>query len=580
MAVHAKIFPNGLVRVAGSGEDVERLLASHYLRRDGRLWKTWWTYATDLRRDFPHVVFREGSAAALQSLVRTIEEARRGDDARVRSLFDLATPPKPFQFEAIHFAVSQRYVVLADGVGLGKTIEAMGAMLATFASGQARRAVICVPASLKSQWFRELHDKANSRVLPAAVKIATGTPQQRRALYRSDWRVLIISHDVTRIDADVLEGVTRTIDFVILDEASVLKNGTGPTVAALHRVFRFARWRLALTATPIENGLLDLYHVFRWVDRKVFMSQLHFNDRYVLFRRQHFSVKKKGGPETGSAKMNQLVPYKYINLNEVKAKIRPAFVRRTAKEVGVQLPSVSFTREVIELAAPQRKVYDLVRDRVKLLCEANPELAGEALSSPIQALRQACDSTELVPEGASLARPSSSKVVRLKELLDGEFRGEQVLIFTDYERFVRILMRELRKHEPVSYTGPMSERERRLSIDMFTRGRRRIMIATKAAERGHNLQCAGLVVNVDLPWNPAALKQRLGRLRRLESKHDVIRVRDFAAEDTIETKLIAPKLEFKHRVAEDVLGEDELSRAPGPGVEYSDLSAKNLKDKI
>jgi SNF2 family DNA or RNA helicase len=218
-----------------------------------------------------------------------------------------------------------------------------------------------------------------------------------------------------------------------------------------------------------------------------------------------------------------------------------------------------------------------VRDRTRQFLDAHPELEGEALMSPIVALRQAANSTELVPEGESLSRPSSAKVERLKELLDGELRGEQVIIFSDFEKFVRILMRELRKHEPVSYTGPMSDRERSFAIDAFTRGRRRVLIGTKAIERGHNLQCAALAVNADLPWNPAALKQRLGRLRRLESKHQVIRIRDLAAEDTVETKLIAPKLDDKHKLAEDVLGEDELSR---PAPDHAGLTSRNVRDKI
>jgi hypothetical protein len=575
VAVHARIFPTGLIRIAGSGADIEKLLACPYLRREGRLWKTKWTYAPDLRRDFPEVVFREGSGAALQHLVRSIEESRRGDDARVRSWFDPSVEPKPFQYPAIHFGLNQKRVVLADGVGLGKTIEAMGVMLGAFALGLARRAAICVPASLKTQWFRELHDKANPRVLPAAVKIATGTPRERLAIYRSPWRVLILSHDICRIDADLLEGIARTIDLAILDEASILKNGVGPTYDAITRSFRFSRFRLALTATPIENGLLDLYHVFRWVDRAVFMSQLHFNDRYVLFRRQRFTVKKRGGA-AGTVKLSQVVPWKYQNLNEVKAKIRPSFIRRTAKEVGVQLPRVS-----VHARGPRARggAAPGLRSRARSYEAPSRGQPGARGRGAHGADRRAAAGVRL-----HRARPGG----RGREAVVGEGRAPQGAprrrtpgrAGLDLLR-LRALRADPHAGAPQARAGLLHGPDEREGAAL--RDRRLHARPTPCSDRDEGDRSAATTCSRaarrqrDLPWNPAALKQRLGRLRRLESKHEVIRVRDLAADDTVETKLIAPKLDDKHKLAEDVLGEDELSR---PAPDHAGLTARNVRDLI
>jgi SNF2 family DNA or RNA helicase len=445
--------------------------------------------------------------------------------------------------------------------------------LGCFARGLTRRAVVIVPSSLKGQWLSEINDKSNPKFRPARIRVVSGDLRWRRELYRSPWQVLIISHDIARIDAEILARFAPTVGLTIVDEASILRNA-GKTADAIVRTFPTA-FRVALTATPIENGLADLYNVFRWVDRRIFISRKYFDDRYIVFRRQHWNVKLKN--KKGVAKMRRVVPHKYVNLPEVKAKIRPAFIRRTAKEVAVELPEITFTREAVELSAKQRAVYERVAERTKRFLEQHPELAGEALASPLVPLRQACDAPELVEEGRGLGI-AAAKVERLKELLDGELRGEQVIIFSDFEQFVRLLARELRAFKPVCFTGPMSETERRISIHQFVRGYRRVLIGTKALERGHNLQVAEVVVNADLPWSPAALKQRLGRARRMESKHQVIRVRDLYAVGTIEETLILPKLSDKHKLFEEVIGEDELSRREEDV--YRGVTARSVRELL
>lgn len=552
MALAAKVFPNGIVRVGASGDDLKLVAQIPYLRPDGQCWATWWTYAADLRRELgDRLHFREGSADALRELTAEIERARFGNNDEVRAWFSAETTPRPFQMEAIHFGLARKRVCIADGVGLGKTVESLGIMLGTFARGLIRRAVIVVPASLRSQWFRELQQHSNPSVLPAAVKLAVGPRPERLEIYKSAWQVLILSYEAVRADRAILVRLAPSVGLVILDEASAIRN-PGQGTDAIFEVFAATPYKIALTATPIENGLHDLYSVLRWVDPKTFMSKKHFDTRYVVWKRQYYKVKMRIG-KTFTRK--NLVPKRYQNLIEVRAKMRPVFIRRTAQEVAVQLPAVTVTRELLELGERQRAVYDLVKERTK---DEVKELHGEQLLAPLQALRQCCDSIELVAEGAG--QRASVKVDRLLELLSGEFRGEQVLIFTDYERFARILERDLRAHQPVMFTGKMSRVDRGLALDLFTRGRRRVLIMTEAGERGLNLQVSGVIVLADIPWNPAAIKQRIGRARRIGSKHSVVRVRCLVAADTVEEKLILPKVDLKQQLSLDVVGADELSR--------------------
>ena len=542
--------------------DEKRLREAQYvLRRRGK-WVTFWPYLVDLRRDSPQGALKWHPAAAgrLRALKARVDTMKVGDDHRVRRCFREDRQPYSFQMEAIHAGLNTKRILVADDTGLGKTIETMGMMLPLLREGLVKRAVLVVPAGLKHQWAEEIDEFA--AVAPDPVLIAGGNPRRRRQLYNRNWRVLLINPELVRIDFEHLAAISNSVGFVALDEASCIRNEESQIAKCMKVLWKHADYRVALTATPVENCLNDLWSIIRWVSPKAFISRAYFESRYVVYKNRSFKVTKKNGREVRVTKREV---DSYQHLREVESKIRHCYIRRRVSEVGMELPELVVSWDRLLLPKRQRDTYKAIKDKLE---DKVKSLRGAALIAPLQALRQACNTTFLVEKDTG-QKHCAVKIDRLRELLKTEFAGEQVIIFTDYERFGRVLARALRSYKPVLYTGKMTKRDRQRSIDSFRLGDRRILIGTKALERGHNLQNAAIVVNIDLPFNPASVLQRLGRIRRIGSKHHTVRLWNMVTVDTVEEKLIMKSLYQKRKVFDDIFvaGDGDGSRALFSGMD-------------
>jgi len=454
----------------------------------------------------------------------------------------------------ISVAASDSLYVVKDHILTHNTIECLGIMLTAFRERSIKRAVLVVPAGLKHQWAEEIEEFALEAPDPVMIAVSGKNPRRRKQLYKKPWRVLIINPELVRIDEDSLREVANGVGFVALDEASCIRNEDSQIARVMKRLWASAIYKVALTATPVENRLADLWSIIRWVSPKAFLSRTYFDRHYIVWRKLRFKVKKRTGRTVTITKEE---PLRYRNLREVESKIRHCYIRRRVSEVGKELPELVVQWDQLLLPKRQRAIYDAVKDKLEKKIKG---LRGVALHAPLQALRQACNSTALVEKDRG-QKHASVKIDRLRELLETEFTGEQVIVFTDYERFGRILKHELRAYRPVTYTGKMNRRDRQQAIDAFRLGDRRILIGTKALERGHNLQNAAIVVNIDLPFNPASVKQRLGRVRRLGSKHQTVRLWNMVVNDTVEERLIMRSLYAKRKLFEGIFESDELTDA-------------------
>lgn len=542
---------------ASDGKERAYLRRIPYLARRGNLAVTWWTYLGDLRRDLRSrkTLWTKRVKKNLPRLIAQSKTNAQGDDEEILRCFNPDKPPYDFQKAGIHFGLNVERCLIADDTGLGKTIQAMGVFFVAREQGRAKRGIIVCPSGLKMQWYEEIHDFA--RNAPETKIVHPGTPKRRQGLYADkSWELLIVNPELLLRDKEAISKI-KGVDFVAVDEASMIRNPETETAKALKSLFSKTRFRLALTATPVENRLRDLFSVFDFVDRKIFMSEEYFNKRYIVWKKIRFTVKKRGGRPV---RVTKVIPDYYQNLGEVRNKIRASYIRRRVSDVGLELPALVVQWEVLTMPPRQKEIYKAIREEVKGKIE---KLRGAALMQPLQGLRQACNSTRLVTKGKGLKRPGQVKVDRLVELLDTELAGEQVIVFTDYERFATLIAKTLKKKGITVglYTGQMKRRERQRDMNAFRVGDRRVLVATQAGERGHNLQNAAVVVNIDLPYNPAALKQRLGRVRRLNSVHETVRMLNMVCADTIEETLIMRKIYTRRQTFESLFGEDELTQA-------------------
>lgn len=514
---------------------------------------TWWTYLTDLRRDIPskRIIWDDSVKKNLKHIVGGLKRAKTGNNNRVYRVFRDHMRPYDFQLAGIHFALNTKRCLIADDTGLGKTIQTIGTMLTVLNEDPNAKALLLVPSGLKFQWYEQIQEFIKDSCIPEEMIIVNTTKKKRIDIYRSNWRLLIMSPEILRLDYQQLRPCLNNLKMVALDEASIIRNEESKISRVMRFMFPNVEYKLALTATPIENKLHDLFSIFQFVDHRVFFSKPYFEKRYIIWRISRFKVKNKKGQEFRVAKRE---PRKYIRLNEVKQKIAPAYIRRTVSDVSLELPGLVVSWEKVNLPKKQMDVYNA--------CKEEEQLKGmrkAAIYSWLQGLRQVCNSTELVMPNEK--KPTHAKVKRIKELLDTELHGEQVIIFSDYEKFVQILARELKKYKVATFTGKGSKRRRFAEMEAFKAGHKRVLICTSAGERGHNLQNAAVIINVDLPFNPAALKQRLGRSRRIGAKHSVTRMINFIALGTIEESIILRKIYGKRDLFEKVFEGDELTKA-------------------
>jgi len=549
------LTPKGTVGLKpGNAADMKTLRTLSYVKRKKGLGVTFWTYLVDVRRDVPkgrlkwapHVLPR------LKRLRQEIANAKKGNDAEVLKAFG-KLKPYPFQIEAIHAGLNTKRLLIADDTGLGKTIEMMGIALVLFRRREIKRAIFVVPAGLKIQWYEELDLFAKN--CPGPIVVANGTAAKRAESYKKPWRILIINPELVWRDEHQLEKLVNGVGFVAFDEASCIRNPDTKTARSMKYLFDKTPYRIAATATPLENRLADLWSIFEFVDPRVFLSRRYFDSRYIVWQKKKFMVFSKRLKR--KVRIVKEEPLRYRNLSEVRSKIAPCFIRRKVSDVGLQLPGLVVGWETLKMGSRQQAVYDAVKDKIAPKLKG---LRGAALRMPLQALRQACNSTALV-EKKGQGKPTHVKIDRLRELLETELAGEQVIVFTDYERFATLLKQELSQYKPVCYTGKMNKRDRQRSISAFRIGDRKLLIGTRALERGHNLQNAAVVVNIDLPFNPASIKQRLGRVRRLGSKHGTCRMINMIATGTVEERLILRRIYTKRKLFEGVFEEDELTHA-------------------
>ena len=433
--------------------------------------------------------------------------------------------------------------VLADEVGLGKTIEA-GLVLKEYAvRGLIHRGLILTPPGLRSQWREEMKEKFG---LP--FELLRGTEDWARHPF------LIASLDTAKREphASAARGVPW--DIVVVDEAHRLKNRESRNskfVASLHR-----RRMLLLTATPVQNDLAELFNLVSLLKPGQLHTFTEFVSRYVA---------------SSDGRVPARVP-------ELRSRLKDVMVRNR-RGISFELPPRRVHSLAVRLTPEERRLYDGVTAFVR-----------EAYGTPVHRLPFAAKLTLIVLQreiGSStfaaartLAKLRESSLFgpehrdRLAALHDeacairanvkaGHLRrflastDEKVLVFTQYLRTLEYL-RGVLESDGISvsiYHGGLSPAAKEDAVRAF-RGDRRCFLSTEAGGEGRNLQFARTLVNYDLPWNPLRIEQRIGRVHRLGQEREV-HVVNLWAVDTVEEYLIE-LLDRKIHMFELVVGELDL----------------------
>ena len=462
----------------------------------------------------------------------------------VSSCFSKEYQPEQYQLKAGQRNYVVGRLLNADPVGMGKTLSSwVTAEIIRREQGQCKTVVICL-ASLKWQWRSELLLYTNERMKALVV---TGTQEERTRIYTrfaeaKGSATIILNYDLLMRDA--YNGLSRAIDsadYVITDEASKLKNRGTKTTKAYKLLTQRVKWKSALTATPIEVGVENLHSIMESLDPLMLGTMTLYKGTYT----KSFPIKLKTGKTIYK-------PTGYRNLPDLNHRVAARRVRRLPQDEGVHLPEIRAQVIWAELGPKQRSAYDSAVSGVLRGLEEDKDVnpmvvVGDAL--------RACLSGALV--GAAGPGIKSTMIV---DQLSDESADEQALVFSESKAYLRDELVPMLQKAGVKaelLCGDTSMMERQQMQRSFNAEELRVLCMTSAGERGLNLPC-GLVLDVDVPWNPSRLTQRAGRARRYGSKYEHVRVLNYLTLGTVE-----------ERVLERVLGRRSLSEAV-VGAEESD----------
>ncbi|GGP12767.1 DEAD/DEAH box helicase [Oceanobacillus neutriphilus] len=413
--------------------------------------------------------------------------------------------------------------ILADEVGLGKTIEAGLILKEYMVRGLVKKALILVPASLVNQWEKELNDKF---LIPAIA--------YRKNYSWEDNPIIISSIDSAKRSPHREAILNLDYDFILVDEAHKLKNEQTKNYQFVHELKK--KYCLLLTATPVQNKLLELFNLVSLLKPGHLGNYKTFTEKYGKDRK----------------KMEQ-DPY-------LKKLVQQVMVRNTRKETSLNNSKRKIQTIWTSLPENYEKVYQQLM-----------ELSfGMAAFAKITYLREFCSSreacfTSLVKLGADENNTAIQDVIENIEQLDQHpkaeklveqiklLNGEKVIVFTEYRATQYYLQWYLQQHgiSSVPFRGGFKRGKKDWMKQLF-KDHAQVLIATEAGGEGINLQFCHHLINYDLPWNPMRLEQRIGRIHRFGQESDV-HIYNIVTKQTIEEHVLSMLYEKIH-LFENVIG--------------------------
>lgn len=531
------------LRIGTDNEEEFRQLAVPYFTPDGVMRPEALNSVTEFFRDAVRLnnTFR-WYPDALNFILEQRDLRRRGQlvpDYASDTALDklLKTKLYPYQKEGIRFAFCAGKSIIADEMGLGKTIQAIGTAELMKNHHFISSVLIVCPTSLKYQWKKEIERFTDSKAV-----VVEGNHLVRKKLYEAEETYKIVSYNSVCNDIKILKSLHT--DFLIMDEVQRLKNwNTKISRNARHIESEYA---VILSGTPLENKLEELYSIMQFVDQFCLGPYYQFIDQTVV------------KSDTG-----KVISYK--NLNAIGERMKNVLIRRRKKDVALQLPGRMDKVLFVPMTEEQREMHDEYQNivaqlvfkwtRTRFLSEKDRKRLLLLLSQ----MRMICDSTYILDQKSRYDTKVEETLNILKNVFDSG--DEKVVIFSQWERMTRLIAKELDElgvRYEYLHGGVPSEARKNLVDDFTELPESRVFLSTDAGSTGLNLQVASILINLDLPWNPAVLEQRIARIYRIGQKRN-IQVINLVASQTIEERMLST-LNFKTSLFEGILdnGEDTI----------------------
>ncbi len=440
-----------------------------------------------------------------------------------------------FQVETAKRVLRQFHgrVLLADEVGLGKTIEAAMVVKEYLLRGVARRVLILTPPNLVEQWREELSTKF-------ALDFAEASASRLDPAFWREAPLIISSINMAKSEKVAELVLAAEYDLVVVDEAHHLRNRSTRNWELVNALRR--RFLILISATPVQNHLVELFNLLTLLRPGLFRTEQEFKRKYL-------------------SPKNPRLPRNRDELRELMSEV---MIRNTRSLVDVKLPRRHAATIVVEPSAEESEFYrrltDLLRENpcgaitraeaARLLAPAGS--SPWAAEEPLLALRERIGApVEAAIESLRAVR-SSAKVEKTVELLRA--RPGKKIVFAHSLKTLDLLARRLEEAglSPVVFHGGLSRFEKDEAVRRF-REEADIFLSSESGGEGRNLQFCAAMINFDLPWNPMRIEQRIGRIHRIGQEQEVF-IFNLSTRGTVEEKVLQ-LLHEKINMFELVVGE-------------------------
>ncbi|WP_434690774.1 SNF2 helicase associated domain-containing protein [Hungatella sp. SB206] len=439
--------------------------------------------------------------------------------------------------------------ILADDMGLGKTVQAIAYLVAVkenYEGDAPRRSLIICPASLVYNWESEIHRFAPGLTVETVVG---GAGSRKEKIRKSRVDILLTSYDLLKRDVEAYQ--EALFDTVFVDEAQNIKNHGTQTAKAV-KALGCAR-RFALTGTPIENSLSELWSIFDFLMPGFLGGYKHFKEKYE---------------QPVAARQDE------VAAERLRRMIRPFILRRLKKEVLKELPDKLEEVVYSRMETAQREIYEA---RVQKLLDSLSRQSQEEyrvgklqILAELTHLRQLCCDPSLVYENYN---GGAAKVDTCVELVNNAVEaGNKVLLFSQFTSMLDIIRRRLDEAGIGYYilTGSTSKEKRNELVKSFNGdGPPVFLISLKAGGTGLNLTAASIVIHFDPWWNQAAQNQATDRAHRI-GQQQVVTVYKLIMKDTLEEKILEMQ-ERKAGLSEEIMADGSISEVIGAKEEFMEI---------
>lgn len=422
----------------------------------------------------------------------------------------------PYQLEGVAFLASNGRALLADDMGLGKTLQSIAAASYLIQKSGVRRVLVVCPASLKHQWAREIE-----RFSGFDTQVVQGNIEKRLHQYRKDKTFFVLNYELATRDLEYINETLRP-DLLILDEAQRIKNWRTKVASSIKAIN--SQYAFVLTGTPLENKLEELYSLMQVVDQNVLGPLWRYLSDYHI-------VDEKG----------KILGYR--NLTELRQRIHHSMLRRNRSIVSDQLPGRTTVQLDVPMSRKQVALHDGAMNtagQYAVIAQKRPLTPSESkrLMAALQQARMACDAAGLVDKETQ----GSPKLNELKTLIEQVCvdNGQKMVVFSQWRMMTEMVEQMLQKMK-IGFAhlhGGVATDKRGKLMDKFRDDELcQVFISTDAGGSGLNLQSASVLVNLDIPWNPAVLEQRNARVHRLGQSNKV-QIILMVAEDSYEQRVL------------------------------------------